>query len=228
MNLQLLIWCSFVLVFTLYKSVQSEDAAVYKLDDSKRQFHKSHVDDFVDNVYNDKPARDNPKILKDKPKAASNKIKFDFVNENEFDHDDNIAVDFKDKLDENIIPNDAREQLRGDDFEPQMDSQVDRKAAESDITDLAEAKRKIAELETKLQSLETRIPKKYPDVKYLNYKSRKRILVNVELSYFIRIDFGRFLNLIFYFFVGDWRSRIRRFSFGRRADDARPRSDRCR
>lgn len=170
-------------VFTLYKSVQSEDAPIYKVDHSKRQFHKSHVDDFVDNVYNDNPAnppRENPKIFplpKDKPKVAANKIKFNFVNENEFDHDDNIAVDFKDKLDENIIPNDAREQLRADEFEPPMENNAERKGAESDVTDLAEAKRKIAELETKLQSLETRIPKKYPDVKYLNYKSRKRILV---------------------------------------------------
>ncbi|XP_077293636.1 UDP-xylose synthase [Arctopsyche grandis] len=168
-------------IFTLYKNVRSEDAPDYKFDESKKAYH---VDDFVDNVYIDnggnRPVQDNPKFFspsKDKPKPPAKKIKFDFVNENEFDHDDNIAVDFKDKLDENVIPNDAREQLRLDDFEPQVDKTVNRRMVETDITDLADAKKKIADLEAKLESLEIRIPKKYPDVKYLNYKLRKRILV---------------------------------------------------
>ncbi len=43
--------------------------------------------------------------------------------------------------------------------------------------ELEQTKLKIKELELKLQLLEDRIPKKYPDVTYLNYKSRKRILV---------------------------------------------------
>lgn len=76
-----------------------------------------------------------------------------------------------------MIPNDAREQLRLDDFEPQVDKIVNRRMVEADVTDLADAKKKIADLEAKLESLEIRIPKKYPDVKYLNYKLRKRILV---------------------------------------------------
>lgn len=44
-------------------------------------------------------------------------------------------------------------------------------------TELAETKLKIIELERKIQLLENRIPKKFPDVAYLNYKNRKRILV---------------------------------------------------
>lgn len=43
--------------------------------------------------------------------------------------------------------------------------------------DLQEAQKRIKELEAKLRKLEARIPQKYPDVKFLNYRSRKRILV---------------------------------------------------
>lgn len=43
---------------------------------------------------------------------------------------------------------------------------------------------KIKELEFKIQLLEDRIPKKYPDVTYLNYKNRKRILVRAFLLKF--------------------------------------------
>ncbi|KDR09682.1 UDP-glucuronic acid decarboxylase 1 [Zootermopsis nevadensis] len=39
------------------------------------------------------------------------------------------------------------------------------------------AQRQIKELEKKIKDLEKRIPQRYPDVKYLNYRSRKRILV---------------------------------------------------
>lgn len=41
------------------------------------------------------------------------------------------------------------------------------------------AQRQIKELEKKIKDLEKRIPQRYPDVKYLNYRSRKRILVSV-------------------------------------------------
>lgn len=46
-------------------------------------------------------------------------------------------------------------------------------------TELEQTKLKIKELELKIQLLEDRIPKKYPDVTYLNYKNRKRILVRI-------------------------------------------------
>lgn len=41
------------------------------------------------------------------------------------------------------------------------------------------AAEKIHELENKLQMLEMRIPKTYPEVRFLNYLQRKRILVNI-------------------------------------------------
>uniref|UniRef100_A0A1L8E1X4 UDP-glucuronic acid decarboxylase 1 n=1 Tax=Nyssomyia neivai TaxID=330878 RepID=A0A1L8E1X4_9DIPT len=43
--------------------------------------------------------------------------------------------------------------------------------------ELDRARRRMAQLEKKIQELEARIPIKYPDVKYLNYKNRRRILV---------------------------------------------------
>lgn len=49
-----------------------------------------------------------------------------------------------------------------------------------DITkrELKEAKSRIEELEKKIAILEGRVPQKYPDVKFLGYKERKRILVS--------------------------------------------------
>jgi len=47
-----------------------------------------------------------------------------------------------------------------------------------EIQNLQEAQNKIKELEKKVKELEKRIPQRYPDVKYLNYRSRKRILVS--------------------------------------------------
>lgn len=47
--------------------------------------------------------------------------------------------------------------------------------------ELIEAKKRLKLLEMKIQTLENRISKKYPDVFFLNYKNRKRILVNVTL-----------------------------------------------
>lgn len=43
--------------------------------------------------------------------------------------------------------------------------------------ELVLANDKIKQLENKMQSFEERIKKPYPDVKYLNYHSKKRILV---------------------------------------------------
>ncbi|CAH2211328.1 jg21856 [Pararge aegeria aegeria] len=51
---------------------------------------------------------------------------------------------------------------------------------DSDVNqELQEAKARLALLEKKIAILEGRIPQKYPDVKYLGYKERKRILVSV-------------------------------------------------
>jgi peptidoglycan hydrolase CwlO-like protein len=51
------------------------------------------------------------------------------------------------------------------------------------IQSLQETQRQIKELENKIKDLEKRIPQRYPDVKYLNYRSRKRILVSIRTKY---------------------------------------------
>lgn len=47
----------------------------------------------------------------------------------------------------------------------------------SSHNELNEARQQLRLLEMKIQTLENRIAKKYPDVLFLNYKDRKRILV---------------------------------------------------
>lgn len=49
---------------------------------------------------------------------------------------------------------------------------------------LLEAKTRIEQLEKKIAILEGRVPQKYPDVKFLGYKERKRILVSQFSSFF--------------------------------------------
>lgn len=51
-----------------------------------------------------------------------------------------------------------------------------------EITSLDDALLKIKNLEERLKDIEYRIPKKYPEVKFLTYKDRKRILVSYHLS----------------------------------------------
>lgn len=46
---------------------------------------------------------------------------------------------------------------------------------------LNDASERIQQIEEKLQTLEARIPKTYPEVKFLNYLNRKRILVCVAV-----------------------------------------------
>lgn len=43
--------------------------------------------------------------------------------------------------------------------------------------ELASANEKIEQLENKMQGFDERIRKPYPNVKYLNYRTKKRILV---------------------------------------------------
>jgi hypothetical protein len=49
-----------------------------------------------------------------------------------------------------------------------------------EIQSLQEAQKKIKELAKKMKELVRRIPQRYPDVKYLNYRSRRRILVSTR------------------------------------------------
>lgn len=53
----------------------------------------------------------------------------------------------------------------------------------NDIKSLDEALVKIKDLEQRLKDIEYRIPKKYPEVKFLTFKDRKRILVSQQWSY---------------------------------------------
>ncbi|XP_063614410.1 uncharacterized protein LOC134787561, partial [Penaeus indicus] len=48
--------------------------------------------------------------------------------------------------------------------------------AAQNIKNLDDAMAKIQELEKRLKEIEYRVPKKYPEVKFLTYKDRKRIL----------------------------------------------------
>ena len=80
-----------------------------------------------------------------------------------------------------------------------------------DIEDLKLAQNKIRKLEERIDDLESRIPKKYDEVKFLNYQVRKRILVTGALSD-IKIS-NNFINFNF-FFNFRWRG-IRRKSFSR-------------
>ena len=49
-----------------------------------------------------------------------------------------------------------------------------------DIKSLDEALIKIKDLEQRLKDIEFRIPKKYPEVNFLTFKDRKRILVSQQ------------------------------------------------
>lgn len=48
--------------------------------------------------------------------------------------------------------------------------------------ELLETKARLEILEERIKELESRIPRKYPDVKFLNHKNRKRILVRTFLK----------------------------------------------
>lgn len=54
---------------------------------------------------------------------------------------------------------------------------------ESTKQELHDAKARLELLEQKLAVLEGRIPQKFPDVEYLGYKDRKRILVCIISLY---------------------------------------------
>lgn len=66
-----------------------------------------------------------------------------------------------------------------------------------DQRELADAKRRIHHLEQKLKSLESKLPKRYRSVKFLSYRSKKRILVRI-LFHFAITDMNYF---IFYFLL---------------------------
>lgn len=79
---------------------------------------------------------------------------------------------------------------------------------DDNINDLNEAKSKIKMLETKLKQLEARVSKKFPDVHFLNYRARKRILVGTNVFYI------SFINVVTNcFYLDNWWSWICWISF---------------
>lgn len=58
--------------------------------------------------------------------------------------------------------------------------QIDDIELKSSYSELNDARKRLRSLEVKIKSLENRMAKKYPDVLFLNYKNRKRILVSVH------------------------------------------------
>lgn len=60
-----------------------------------------------------------------------------------------------------------------------LENKMESKSKDDDTKqELLEAKSRIEQLEKKIAILEGRMPQKYPEVKYLGYKERKRILVS--------------------------------------------------
>lgn len=69
----------------------------------------------------------------------------------------------------------------------------------SSYDELSEAKKQLKLLEMKIQTLENRLSKTYPDVLFLNYKNRKRILVSGKQKCgFVSTIFGTINNCVCY------------------------------
>lgn len=83
------------------------------------------------------------------------------INKRSVDKEKAKIIDYYDNLKSNDI-------FKQQNFEPKEDNSV---------KNMDEAKKRIFELESKLRELEARMPKKHPDVRFLNYQARKRILV---------------------------------------------------
>lgn len=98
----------------------------------------------------------------------------------------------KDKIDESGI--NRQHQRLGDDFQDvgyrdnievlpnqklvkTLNMEINKVESDSTKRELMEAKARIEQLEKKIAVLEGRIPQKYPEVEYLGFKERKRILV---------------------------------------------------
>lgn len=56
---------------------------------------------------------------------------------------------------------------------------IDDSELKSNYDELKDARKRLRSLEMKIKSLENRMAKTYPDVSFLNYKNRKRILVSI-------------------------------------------------
>lgn len=74
------------------------------------------------------------------------------------------------------------------DDNPRNDNEIDyvyssvKGSGGRDTSELKAAQQKIQLLEKRLAELESRLPKKYDEVKFLNYQNRKRILVRLSID----------------------------------------------
>lgn len=91
----------------------------------------------------------------------------------------------------------------------------------SSYNELNDARQRLRLLEMKIQTLENRIAKKYPDVLFLNYKNRKRILVILCLYTFFVSSFTKLKFSFLRFEIDNWRCWFRWFTSCRLLDDAR-------
>lgn len=82
--------------------------------------------------------------------------------------------DFEDILHRELVPEVKKEHVQ----KLKMEKEIN-KGDDTTKRELQEAKARIDQLEKKIAFLEGRIPQKYPEVTYLGYKERKRILVSV-------------------------------------------------
>lgn len=95
-------------------------------------------------------------------------------------------------------------------FDTNNNDNIDNHHNKLETSDVSDAKLRIKELEYKILQLETRIPRRFPDVTFLNYKNRKRILVKVE-KHITHLNPN--LLMIFFKFLGNWWCRFCWFTF---------------
>lgn len=104
-----------------------------------------------------------------------------------------------DSFDANKLDSLSDKRKQGHLLEPDM---VDKDEVDGELkssyNELNEAKQRLRLLEMKIQTLENRLAKKYPDVVFLNYKNRKRILVLATVCFVYFQQFKVFTNLYFF------------------------------
>lgn len=88
---------------------------------------------------------------------------------------DELVYNFDSNKYSSLVP--SKQQQRGATHSSD-DNQLGNGDQTANYNELNDARRRLRLLEMKIKTLENRIAKKYPDVLFLNYKNRKRILVS--------------------------------------------------
>lgn len=87
---------------------------------------------------------------------------------------DELVYNFDSNKYSSLIPNKQQQSAS----QNLQDSQDPHGELSTSYNELNDARHRLRLLEMKIKTLENRIAKKYPDVLFLNYKNRKRILVS--------------------------------------------------